>query len=77
MKSLRQAVYCDPSFALGHYTLSQLYHEQGNYSVAVKHLRLAQAALIDQDSDYILPHSDDLTVGMLQGLIRHQAQVRG
>jgi Tfp pilus assembly protein PilF len=46
LASLRQAVYCDPTFALAHYSLAELYQDRGERKEAARHLRLAQAAIV-------------------------------
>ncbi len=47
MVSLRQAIYCDPNFALAHYTLAALSEARGDHKLASRHWRLAQRAIRD------------------------------
>jgi len=72
--SLRQAVYCDPSFALAHYSLGTLYQQRGEYRTAARHWRMAQQAIADLDADHPLPYAEDITVEMLRGLLSQRLQ---
>jgi chemotaxis protein methyltransferase CheR len=68
--SLRQAVYCDPTFALAHYALGEVYDRRGSRKDAVRHWNRAKDMLRDLDPEGSLPHGDeDLTPEMLYGLI--------
>ena len=67
--SLRQAVYCDPTFALAHYSLGELHERRGEYKLAMRHWRHALAALAELEPQHHLPFADGLTVEMLQGLL--------
>ena len=69
MKSLRRAIYCDPNFALAHYTLGELYEKQASLKEASRHWHHAQSAIAGLDSAYRLPYADDLTVEMLRELL--------
>ena len=70
--SLRQAIFCNPGFALAQYTLGELYHEIGDAQSAVRHWRLAQVALMSQPPHERLAFADELTVEMLLGLLKHR-----
>jgi chemotaxis protein methyltransferase CheR len=70
--SLRQAVYCEPMFALAHYSLGELYERQGEYRLAVRHWRQALEATAGLEPQHHLPFADDLTVEMLQGLLTYR-----
>jgi chemotaxis protein methyltransferase CheR len=70
--SLRQAIYCDPNFALAHYTLAEMYQQRGELKEAVRHLRLTQRAIASLPPDHRLSFSDDLTVEMLHELLTHR-----
>jgi chemotaxis protein methyltransferase CheR len=70
LMALRQAVYCDPAFALAHYALGEVYDRRGLRKDAVRHWNRAREVLRDLDPDGPLPHGDeDLTAEMLHGLI--------
>ena len=66
---LRRAVYCDPNFALAHYMLGDLYNYQGARKEAARHWQVALSAVEHNDSQQVLPYSDDLTVEMLVELL--------
>jgi len=68
--ALRQAIYCDPRFALAHYVLGDIYAQHGQGTDASRHWRRALKAISDIHVDEYL--KDDLTVGMLQDLISHR-----
>ncbi len=72
LKSLRQAIYCDPDFALAHYALAELYQQRGELKEAVRHLRLTQKAIASLPPDHCLWFSEDLTVEMLHELLTHR-----
>jgi chemotaxis protein methyltransferase CheR len=70
--ALRQAVYCDPTFALAHYSLGELHERRGEYKLAIRHWRHALAALAELEPQLYLPFADGLTVEMLQGLLMYR-----
>jgi chemotaxis protein methyltransferase CheR len=65
----RQALYCDPMFALAHYSLGELFAQLGDTKRAAGHWHQAQAAVADLDPQHHLLFADDITVEMLQGLL--------
>ena len=67
--SLRQAIYCDPKFALAHYTMADLSAAQGDHKLAARHWRVALQTIRDLPAEQLLPFTEDLTVEMLQGLL--------
>lgn len=71
----RQALYCDPMFALAHYSLGELYERRGEHKIAVRHWHQAMAAIAELEPQHRLLFSEDLTVEMLQGLLTYR--VRG
>jgi chemotaxis protein methyltransferase CheR len=70
--SLRQAIYCDPTFVLAHYSLGDLYARRREYKVAARHWRRAKEVLSRMNPEYRLPLADDLTVDILTGLLNHR-----
>lgn len=74
LTALRQAVYCDPTFALAHYTLGDLHARTGALEEAARHWRRAQKSLIGLDNNQLLPLGDDMTVGMLHALLDYRLQ---
>lgn len=70
LMSLRQAVYCDPTFVLAHYTLGEVYDRRGARNDAERHWHRAMDTIRTLDGDEQLPYGDeDLTPEMLYGLI--------
>jgi chemotaxis protein methyltransferase CheR len=76
MNSLRQAIYCDSSFALAHYMLGELHEKAGSINEARRHWRRAQQSLIGLDPQQPLIFADDLTAEMLNGLLNYQLNKR-
>ena len=72
IEALRQALYCDPSFALAHYTLGELYEKTGTMVEAQRHWHRARKVLTHFDPQEILPFGNDLTVEMLNGLLDYR-----
>jgi tetratricopeptide (TPR) repeat protein len=72
IQSLRQAIYCNPDFALAYYTLGDQYHKLGARREALTYWRRAQNVLARLDSQYVLPFSDDMTVEMLKELLSYR-----
>lgn len=71
-EALRQALYCDPSFALAHYTLGELHEKSGAIAEAHRHWQRARKALAEHDPQETLPFGNDLTVEMLSGLLDYR-----
>jgi chemotaxis protein methyltransferase CheR len=71
-QSLRQVVYCDPTFALAHYSLGEFHEQRGETKEAARHWRAAQKAIATMQPDAFLPFSDDLTVEILSDLLEHR-----
>ena len=69
--SLRQAIYCDPTFTLAHYTLGEVHEQQGDFKSAVRHWQIAQTTIRALDPKEQMPFAQELTVEMLQGLLAH------
>ncbi len=72
LASLRKALYCDPKFALAHYTLGEMHEKSGDYKMAAFHWRQAQATISGLAPDDMLGFADELTAEMLQGLLLHR-----
>lgn len=74
LQAMRRAVYCDPTFALAHYTLGDLYEKRGDFRSAERYWRLSQQSLSSLDSQQRLPLAEDLTVDMLNELLAYKLQ---
>lgn len=75
LASLRQAVYCDPAFALAHYTMGDLHEKTGAVDEAARHWRRARKVLSGLDPQQPLPFTEDLTVEMLNGLLDYRLKL--
>ncbi len=75
--SLRQSLYCDPNFALAHYTLGDLYARRQEYKRAARHWRQTLRAVADREPQDLLPFAEDLTVEMLRALLAHRLETLG
>jgi tetratricopeptide (TPR) repeat protein len=69
LSALRQALYCNSNFILARYTLGELYTQMGHPTQAVKEWRFAQHLLTPLSPESLVPHSADLSVDMLNGLL--------
>jgi tetratricopeptide (TPR) repeat protein len=76
LAALRQAIYCDPNFALAHYSLGEAYEKVGAVEDARRYWLRARRTLAGLDSQQPLPYTDDLTVEMLNGLLDYQLNKR-
>jgi chemotaxis protein methyltransferase CheR len=72
LASLRQALYCNSNFILAHYTLGELYSRMGYPTQAKREWQLTRSLLSHLEPESFVPHSTDLTVVMLIGLISMQ-----
>jgi chemotaxis protein methyltransferase CheR len=68
----RQALYCDPMFALAHYSLGELYEQSGENEIAARHWYKAGEAIAGLEPQHRLLFSEDITVEMLQGLLAYR-----
>lgn len=75
--ALRQALYCDPTFALAHYTLGDLREKTGAIAEARRHWQRARKVLSAFKPDETLAFDNDLTVEMLNGLLDYRLKSVG
>jgi chemotaxis protein methyltransferase CheR len=68
----RQALYCDPMFALAHYSLGELYEQRGEHKIAARYWNKAMTAIAGLEPEHRLLFSEDITVEMLQGLLTYR-----
>jgi chemotaxis protein methyltransferase CheR len=67
--ALRQAVYAEPQFVVGHFILGNLALKQGRRKESDKHFENALLLLAQCDPDDIVPESEGLSVGRLREMI--------
>lgn len=72
-RSLQQAVYLDPEFALAHFALATLARRAGRTTDARRHFANARQILSRLQADDLLPESDGLTAGRLAETIAELA----
>ncbi len=70
--SMRQAIYCDPTFVMAHYNLAEIYESMREEKLAVRHWRRAQNLIAGKNPQQLLPFADDLTVEMMQTILAHR-----
>lgn len=70
--SMRQAIYCDPTFVMAHYNLAEIYENMREEKLAVRHWRRAQNLIAGKNPQQLLPFADDLTVEMMQTILAHR-----
>jgi chemotaxis protein methyltransferase CheR len=73
LTSLRQALYCEPSFVLAHYTLGEIHAKAGDHKLAIQHWQQAQGIVSKLAPDAVL--SDELTAEMLESLLSHRISI--
>jgi chemotaxis protein methyltransferase CheR len=67
--ALNRALYLDPNFVLGHYSLGNLARRQGNEAEASKHFKNTLALLGTHNPEELLPEAEGLTAGWLREII--------
>jgi chemotaxis protein methyltransferase CheR len=70
---LKQAVYLDPDFVLGHFTLGNVTHKLGRIKESEKHFANTLRLLNRSSSNEIVPESDGMTAGSLLRMIPAEA----
>lgn len=69
LSALRQALYCNTNFILARYTMGELYTRMGHPTHAVREWQMTQHLLTHLEPESLIPHSADLSVDMLNGLL--------
>jgi chemotaxis protein methyltransferase CheR len=67
--SVKQAIYLDPDFVMGHFALGNLYARQGNQKNATRYFKNALGLLNACANDEILPESDGLPVKYIREIL--------
>jgi chemotaxis protein methyltransferase CheR len=76
IESLRRAVYVDPRFTLGHFTLGNLALQHGKRKESEKHFENALLLLAGYGPDETVPESEGLSAGRLREMIVLQSNQR-
>jgi len=74
IKSLKQAVYADPDYIMGHFTLANLYFQQGNKNTAEKYYRNAISLLSSKSNNEIPEGSDGMSVNQIRQIVRRNLE---
>jgi chemotaxis protein methyltransferase CheR len=69
IKSLKQAIYIDPEYIMGHFTLGNLFFRQGNTKNAKRYFNNALDLLNNGTNDDIFPESEGLSVKHIRDII--------
>lgn len=72
IEALRRAITCDTCFVLAHFTLGEVYAQQGDSRRAAGHWQQTRQMLAGQEPDALLPAGGDLTVEMLARLVQYR-----
>jgi chemotaxis protein methyltransferase CheR len=67
--SLKKAIYIDPDYIMGHFTLGNLFNHQGNTRNANRHFKNVLDLLDKCTNDEILPESEGLSVKYIREII--------
>jgi chemotaxis protein methyltransferase CheR len=66
INSLKKAIYIDPDYVIGHFTIGNLYTRQGNHKTANRYYKNVLDLLGRHTSNDILPESEGLSVNYLR-----------
>jgi chemotaxis protein methyltransferase CheR len=74
--SLKQAIYIDPEYIMGHFTLGNLFIRQGNTRNAKRYFKNVLDLLSRYANDDILPESEGLSVKYIREIILSNMQTQ-
>ncbi len=74
--SLKQAIYIDPDYIMGHFTLGNLFIRQGNTKNAERYFNNVLDLLSKRENDEILPESEGLSVKYIMEIILSNMQTQ-
>jgi chemotaxis protein methyltransferase CheR len=70
IESLKQAIYLDPDFIMGHFALGNLYVRQNKKRNARMHFKNVLDLISNLENDDIIPESDGLSVKYINDIIK-------
>jgi chemotaxis protein methyltransferase CheR len=76
IKSLKQSIYIDPDYIMGHFTLGNLFLRQGNIKYAKRYFNNVLELLNTISGDDILAESDGLSANYIRGIILANLQTQ-
>ena len=68
--SLKQAIYLDPNFIMGHFALGNLFIRQNKARNAMMHFKNVLDLIRNLENDEILPESDGLSVKYINDIVK-------
>jgi chemotaxis protein methyltransferase CheR len=68
--SLKQAIYLDPNFIMGHFALGNLFVRQNKTSIARMHFKNVLDLISNLENDEIIPGSDGLSVKYINDIVK-------
>jgi chemotaxis protein methyltransferase CheR len=68
-QALRRALYCEPRYALAHYTMGEIAVQEGDFMAAKRAWLLAERAVAGLGDYVLISESDNLTTEMFRSLI--------
>lgn len=68
--SLRQAIYLDPNFIMGHFALGNLFIRQNKMRNARNHFKNVLDLISNLENDDIIPESDGLSVKYIKDIVK-------
>jgi chemotaxis protein methyltransferase CheR len=76
IKSLKQAIYIDPNYIMGHFTLGNIFSRQGVWKNAKQYFRNALELLNSISNDEIPSESEGLSANYIRGIILSSLQTQ-
>jgi chemotaxis protein methyltransferase CheR len=76
IKSLKQSIYIDPDYIMGHFTLGNLFFRQGNIKYAKRYFNNVLELLNTISGDDILAESEGLSANYIRGIILANLQTQ-
>jgi chemotaxis protein methyltransferase CheR len=76
IKSLKQAIFIDPDYIIGHFTLGNIFKQQGNIKNANRHFINALELLNTISDDEIPEESDGISARYLREIITGNLQTQ-
>ena len=68
--SLKQAIYLDPNFIMGHFALGNLFLRQNKPRFAKMHFKNVLDLISNLENDDIIPESDGLSVKNINDIVK-------
>lgn len=76
IKSLKKAIYIDPNYIMGHFTLGNLFQQQGIHKIANQYFNNALELLNTNPNNNFFCELEGLSASYLKGIIIHNLQIQ-